>query len=65
MIRQPVSIRHLGYAPEVGHSWVLYSNKWLTTTCAKPHEAFAPDEYEFLPVGSHVTCMTCLVIRRP
>lgn len=61
MTNRPVSIRHRRYDPALAHSWIRFDNGWLTTTCAKPSEAFAPGEYELLAVGAPVTCITCLV----
>lgn len=61
----PVVVKHQWFDPKIAHSWVLYANGWLTTTCAKRGEAFAPGDYEFLPTGADVTCMACLVLRKP
>jgi hypothetical protein len=57
-VNQPVSIRHRRHDPAIAHGWVRFANEWLRTSCGLN---FAPDEYELLPVGSPVTCITCLV----
>lgn len=58
---RPVVLRRRRFDPGIAHAWIRFDNNWLATMCAKANEAFAPNEYEFLPAGSHVTCMTCLV----
>lgn len=62
---RPVVVRNRRFDPKIAHGWVRFDNGWIALTCAKLGEAFAPGDYEFLPAGADVTCMACLVMRKP
>lgn len=55
---RPVSIRGHRFDAAIAHSWVRFDNGWVMTTC---RHGVAPGDYELLPAGSPVTCITCLV----